>query len=127
MDVGRRLIPLAEQIGDREVAFAARDHRLNTLWSLADRDAIDVELDALGALAGELRQPAQRWSVGTDRAMLALMEGDFERAERLISETLALGRQAESWNALVSSMPSASAAGRIVKSWAWSSRSGQAP
>ena len=34
--------------------------------------------------------------------MLALMEGRFERAEQLISETLALGERAESWNALVS-------------------------
>jgi tetratricopeptide (TPR) repeat protein len=100
--VGERLIGLAEQIGEKEMVFAARDHRLNTLWSLTDRAAVDVEIALLAGLADELRQPAQQWSVGTDRTMLALMEGDFERAERLIAETLATGRQAESWNALVS-------------------------
>jgi DNA-binding SARP family transcriptional activator len=99
--VGDRLIPLAEKIGDKEMVYGVRDHRLNTLWSFADRPGIDVELAALRALADELRQPAQRWSVGTGMTMLALMEGRFEQAERLISETLAVGRQAESWNALV--------------------------
>ena len=34
--------------------------------------------------------------------MLALMEGRFEEAERLIAETLAVGQRAESWNAAVS-------------------------
>lgn len=99
--IGETLIRLAGQVGDKEVAFAARDHRLNTLWSLTDRAAVDVEIASLGSLADELRQPAQHWSVGTDRTMIALMEGDFEQAERLIAETLVIGQQAESWNALV--------------------------
>ena len=34
--------------------------------------------------------------------MLALMEGRFEEAERLLAETLAVGQRAESWNAAVS-------------------------
>src|SRR5205807_7463710 len=34
--------------------------------------------------------------------MLALMEGDFEYAERLIAETAVLGQEAASWNAVVS-------------------------
>jgi DNA-binding SARP family transcriptional activator/tetratricopeptide (TPR) repeat protein len=102
LSVGERLIPLAGEIGDKEIVFAARDHRLNTLWSLADRAAIDVELDTLGALAADMRQPAQQWSVGTDLTMLALMEGRFDDAERLIAETLDRGQEAENWNALVS-------------------------
>jgi tetratricopeptide (TPR) repeat protein len=63
---------------------------------------VEVELEALGMLADELRQPAQRWHLGAARTVLALMEGQFERAERLISETLALGQRSASWNALVS-------------------------
>ena len=68
---------------------------------LAIAPGVEVELDALSTLADELRQPAQRWHVGTGRTMLALMEGDFERAEQLIGETLALGQRSESWNAVV--------------------------
>ena len=96
------LISLAGEIGDKEREFQGRDYRLHAFWTLADRAAVDVEMDALGRLAEELRQPAQRWHVCTQETMLALMEGRFERAEQLISEALALGRQAESWNATVS-------------------------
>ena len=97
-----QLIALGEQIGDRERVFAAHDHRLHFFWMLGDRSAVDVELDTLDALADELRQPAQRWHVGTGRTMLALMEGRFDDAEALIEETAALGRFAQSWNAAVS-------------------------
>ena len=100
--VGDKLLPLAEQIGDKEIVFGVHEDRLITFWSLADRPAIDVELATLAGLAEELRQPAQHWSVGTGRTMLGLMEGRFEQAERLISETLALGERSQSWNAVVS-------------------------
>jgi DNA-binding SARP family transcriptional activator len=100
--VGNELISLGEEVGDRETVFAGHDHRLHSLWVLGDRAGIDVELQALGALADELRQPAQQWFVSTGRTMLALMEGRFDEAERLISETLAIGQGAQSWNAGVS-------------------------
>jgi tetratricopeptide (TPR) repeat protein len=99
---GERLIALGEQIGDKERVFAGHDYRLHCFWMLGDRAGVEVELEALGMLADELRQPSHRWHLGTARTELALMEGQFERAERLIAETLALGQQAESWNALVS-------------------------
>jgi DNA-binding SARP family transcriptional activator len=99
---GERLIALGEQIGDRERVFAGHDYRLHCSWMLGDRAAVDVELEALGMLADDLRQPAQRWHLGAARTELALMEGQWERAERLISETLALGQRSASWNAIVS-------------------------
>jgi eukaryotic-like serine/threonine-protein kinase len=99
---GEKLIALGEEIGDRERVFAGHDYRLHCFWMLGDRAGMEVELEALGALADELRQPAQRWHLGTDRTMLALMEGRLERSEQLISETAALGERAESWNAVVS-------------------------
>ena len=99
---GERLIALGEQIGDKERVFAGHDYRLHCFWMLGDRAGVEVELEALGMLADELRQPAQRWHLGAARTELALMEGQFERAERLISETLALGQRSASWNALVS-------------------------
>jgi DNA-binding SARP family transcriptional activator len=98
---GDRLISLGEQIGDKERVFAGHDHRLHNFWILADPAGVELELDAVGTLADELRQPAQHWHVGTGRTLLALMEGRFEEAEHLIYETLALGQRAESWNAVV--------------------------
>jgi DNA-binding SARP family transcriptional activator len=99
--VCEKLISLGEQLGDKELVFAGHDHRFHSVWMLCDRAAVEVEMEALSALADELRQPAQRWHVGTGRTMLALMEGRFEQAEELISETLALGQRAQSWNAVV--------------------------
>ena len=102
VEVADELIALGKQAGDNERVFAGHDHRLHCLWVLADRPGVDVELEALRALGAELRQPAQRWHVGTGETMLALMEGRFEEAERLLAETLAVGQRAESWNAAVS-------------------------
>ena len=99
---GDELISLGQQIRDKEKVFAGHDQRLHGLWVLSDRAGVDVELEALSALAGELRQPAQQWHAGTGRTMLALMEGRFEEAEQLIAETLAVGERAQSWNAVVS-------------------------
>jgi DNA-binding SARP family transcriptional activator len=100
--VGDELISLGERIGDKERVFAGYDHRLHCIWVVADRAGIDASIEALGALAAELRQPAQRWAVGTSRSMLALMEGRFGEAEELISDTLAIGERTERWNARVS-------------------------
>jgi DNA-binding SARP family transcriptional activator/tetratricopeptide (TPR) repeat protein len=96
-----QMIALGEQIGDKERVFAGHDHRFHFFWMLCDRSAVDFELDALAALADELRQPSHHWHVGTGRTMLALLEGRFEEAERLIEETVRAGRRSESWNARV--------------------------
>jgi DNA-binding SARP family transcriptional activator len=102
LQMGQQVARLGEQIGDKERVFAARDFLVHVYWALGDRAAVDVEIDLAAKLADELRQPAQRWFVGTARTMLALMEGRFEEAERLISETLAIGERALGWNAQVS-------------------------
>jgi tetratricopeptide (TPR) repeat protein len=100
--VGAEVIALGEQVGDKERVYIGHDFRLHGFWTMCDRAGIDVELDALRALADELGQPAQRWHESSGRTILALMEGRLEAAERLIDETVALGRQSESWNAVVS-------------------------
>jgi DNA-binding SARP family transcriptional activator len=100
--VGDRLLALAEQTGDVERAFAARDFRLQGMWRRADRAGVDVELAALARLAEELRQPAQHWAVATQRAMVALLEGRFADAEALAADALDRGGAAERWNAMVS-------------------------
>ena len=102
IEPGAMLVNLGEQTGDKERALAGHQYRLNGFWTLADRVGVDVELDAIASLADELGQPAQRWVLGTGQTMLALMEGRLADAEQLISDTLALGRRSQSWNAVVS-------------------------
>jgi DNA-binding SARP family transcriptional activator len=100
--VSDELLAFAERAGDHELAFTARDFRLQAFWARANRAGIDVEFDALARLADELRQPAQRWAVAVSRTSVALLEGRFEAAESMIAEALAAGGAAESWNAVVS-------------------------
>jgi tetratricopeptide (TPR) repeat protein len=101
LDLGARLIALGEQTGDKERVFAGLDHRLKTFWQLGDRAGVDVELARMRTVAGELRQPVQRWHVGTGETMVALMEGRFDEAEERITATRALGERATTWNAVV--------------------------
>jgi len=102
IEPGAMLVKLGEQTGDKERALAGHQYRLNSFWTLGDRIGVDVELDAIASLANELGQPTQRWVLGTDQTMLALMEGRLTDAELLISDTLALGTRSQSWNAVVS-------------------------
>jgi DNA-binding SARP family transcriptional activator/tetratricopeptide (TPR) repeat protein len=96
------LVALAERIGDEEAAHLGHEHRMHALWTLGDRTGVEVEIESLGKLAERLRQPAQRWHLSTTRTMLALMRGDFERAEELIAESVKIGQHTMSWNAVVS-------------------------
>jgi DNA-binding SARP family transcriptional activator len=100
--VGEKLIGLGQAINDPERVFAGHDHRVHSFWQLGDGSGLRAELATIERLAGELRQPAQRWHAGTGRTMLALMEGRFADAERVIEETAAVGRRSLAWNAEVS-------------------------
>jgi tetratricopeptide (TPR) repeat protein len=102
IEPGAMLVKLGEQTDDKERTLAGHQYRLNGFWTLGDRVGVDVELDAIASLAHDLNQPAQRWLLGTDQTMLALMEGRLADAEQLISDTVALGGRSQSWNALVS-------------------------
>ena len=102
LPIAEELIALGTQIGDSERTFTGRDFRLNAMWKLADRAGVEVEIATLSALADELNQPAQRWSVSLERAAFALMDGRFDEAEQLIADTREAGERAESWNARVS-------------------------
>jgi tetratricopeptide (TPR) repeat protein len=61
---------------------------------------VRTELAAAALSAEELKQPAQLWYVAVTEALLALLEGRFAEAERLIERALGLGQRAQSWEAL---------------------------
>lgn len=96
------LIQVATDIGDIERAVEAYDNHLVASLELADVQTAHADMEAVTALADELRQPAQRWLVGAYRTTFALLEGRFTDAEELIGETRSLGRRAQSWSADVS-------------------------
>jgi tetratricopeptide (TPR) repeat protein len=102
LELSSELLEAAMKVGDKERAVEAHEHRHNRLLELGEMPEAKRELDAMAKLAEELRQPAQEWLVGVDRARLALLQGRLAEAEGLIEQTRILGERAQSWNAAVS-------------------------
>ena len=100
--VAAEMDSLIEEVGGGELEYAAHEVRLECHMRLAERAAYDVELDILDKLANDLGQPSLLWSVASARTTMALLEGDFARAELLIEAGVEQGRQAASWNTTVS-------------------------
>jgi DNA-binding SARP family transcriptional activator len=100
--IASELIQLADEVGDRERAAAARYYRMMFLLELGDMPAVRAGVDAYSRLAEELRQPAQLWLLVATRATLALFEGRFDEADALIDRALALGEQAQGADAVLS-------------------------
>jgi tetratricopeptide (TPR) repeat protein len=79
------IIRVSEAGGDGERAFDGYQARCMTLIDLGDIAEARVALSRLERRAEELRQPAQWWAVWFFRAFLALVSGEFDRAEELIA------------------------------------------
>ena len=101
-DFEQRLSLGAELVnaGDRERAHEGYFHRAVALLGLGDIGTLREELETQTLLVAELGQPAQQWGVIAKRAMLALFDGRFADAERLIDEAYSLGERAQGWEAL---------------------------
>jgi hypothetical protein len=100
-ELASELVHVALQARDLERAVEGYDTHLMSAIELGDLASAYADLEAMTSLAEELRQPAQRWQVAVDRALLALLEGKFEEAEQLIAETRSLGERSMGWNATV--------------------------
>jgi DNA-binding SARP family transcriptional activator len=98
-EIASELVQVALQARDLERAVEGYDSHLVASIELGDLPAAYADLEAMTSLAEELLQPAQRWLVTVYRALLALLEGRFEEAEQLITETRSLGERALGWNA----------------------------
>jgi DNA-binding SARP family transcriptional activator len=92
--LGSELCEVAATCGDRE--FAASGHMLRMLAQHVAGDLRGAEVDlATGSrIVDELGQPAKLWEMRGAQAMLALAEGRFDEAARLVEETFALGERA---------------------------------
>jgi tetratricopeptide (TPR) repeat protein len=101
LELASELIEIATDVGDKERVFDGREERLVSLIELGQMDAARLELESMAELAGELRQPSQTWIVCAYSAMVALLDGGFAEAERLIADGRVLGESAQAWNAEV--------------------------
>jgi AAA ATPase-like protein/effector-associated domain 1 (EAD1)-containing protein len=88
----------------RELWAEAQQWRLYDLCELGRFDEARVQHAELLEVAGQLRQPFFRHVALHWKGVLADLEGDVEETERLAEESLALGRQAQSFDALSTSV-----------------------
>ena len=84
---------------DRERAFEGHAYRTIIRFARGDVPGIRVDLAAMDAIAEELGQPSQRWWTTATSATLALLEGRFDSAERLIEHARMVGERTQSYDA----------------------------
>ena len=94
VEVSTEMLTMALEIGNLELQLQAHAWLVVDLLERGDRDAVDAQIEAFEAGAARLRQPLYQWNMIMWRAMRALLEGSFERAERLAAEALAAGAPA---------------------------------
>jgi len=96
------LIRVSLAAGDLERALDGHELHLASAIELGDIGSARADLQAMTRLAEQLNQPAQRWLVAVNRTLLALLEGRFDEAERLLTETRFGGDRTQTWSARVS-------------------------
>ena len=91
-ELAGRIVALAKAAGDRELEVEARLLRAADLLELAD-PAFRAELGDFFHEAETLRQPRLRYLAQSRRAMLAVLAGRFDEAERRLEAAYALGTE----------------------------------
>jgi tetratricopeptide (TPR) repeat protein len=97
--ISARLPDLARRSGSARFEALAHLWRVIDLLELPDVAGADAEIASFERLAGELRQPFHHWLASGFRATRAQMEGRLADAERLMTDALRLGVEADSPNA----------------------------
>jgi DNA-binding SARP family transcriptional activator/tetratricopeptide (TPR) repeat protein len=101
LEVATELIDVAARAGDKERVFEGLEERLDALVELGDVEAAHDVLATMRQVAHELRQPSQAWLLAAYEALLALLAGRLDEAERLVQAARDLGEGPLSWNAAV--------------------------
>ena len=83
----------------------AYEHRARGTAGAGDLKGAASDVEAMGPLAVQLRQPAQDWFVAERRAVHALHEGRLADAEARGGEALRIGSEAMGWSAGLSRAP----------------------
>jgi tetratricopeptide (TPR) repeat protein len=97
--MGRELVQLGAQTGEREREFFGRVHGFGAFMVRGNVDEARVELEAMAELGRELRQPAQHWALSISRGTLALFTGRLDEAERQMRQVGEVGSGAQGLDA----------------------------
>ncbi len=100
--VAKRAVGLAEAAGDGELLLQTRLWLLLDLIEVGDFGAWDRDIEIYARLAESMRLPRYRGIANTLRGLRALTRGDFDVAEALAMQTIALGESSGDRTAFVS-------------------------
>lgn len=95
----RRMLELADAVGDRTLALLARRLLVVALLERGAFAAADEQIAAYAATAGQLHAAYYTWPVPIWRGMRALMRGDLAQVDACLTEAAELARRAQSGNA----------------------------
>lgn len=95
LETSTEMLTLARRVGHTELELQAHAWLVVDLLEYGDRDAVDAQIEAFTAGAGQLRQPLYLWHAIVWRAMRALLAGHLDQAEELAGTALSAGARAE--------------------------------
>jgi class 3 adenylate cyclase len=88
-------VDLADRLGDPAQRFLAYHLLMRCELESGNRDVIDEQLAATGQILEHLPHAGLRWTHAYDAALQALLAGNLSEAERLATDALNLGMEAE--------------------------------
>jgi predicted ATPase/class 3 adenylate cyclase/DNA-binding CsgD family transcriptional regulator len=91
-----KIVRLAEETGEREMALDGRGWLTVPLLMLGDIQELDVQLAARARLAQELQYPHQLYISAVTQVMRALLDGRFAEGEQLARQALTIGKRLQS-------------------------------
>jgi tetratricopeptide (TPR) repeat protein len=100
LKVAAELRAVAEETGDPELELQGAAWTIIDLMELGDIDGVDIQIASVSKLAEALHRPIWLWWASLFRGARAQLAGEFDEAERLAQETLAIGQRGQAENAL---------------------------
>jgi DNA-binding SARP family transcriptional activator len=100
LEVAAELRRIAETVGDPELELEGAGWTVVDLLELGDVSGADIQIAAASRLAATLHRPLYLWWTSQFRCARAQLAGEFDEAERLAQETLAIGQRGQAENAL---------------------------
>ncbi|MFZ0091613.1 MAG: tetratricopeptide repeat protein, partial [Solirubrobacteraceae bacterium] len=89
------LLGAADEAADLELTLQGRAWLVVDLLEQGDRAGVEAQIEAFTAGAEQLRQPLFRWNAAVWRAMIAVVDGRLDAAERDASAAVSSGIRAE--------------------------------
>jgi DNA-binding SARP family transcriptional activator len=94
--MGRELCELADEAGDKELAYNGHTNAFGAFMVRGDIAMADAELAVMRVLERELRQPAHSMTLATIEGMRAMLAGRFDEARNAIERVAAFGPRGRS-------------------------------